>query len=56
MKYVFATGNMKQFYGSVPDYSNVINPSANKVLKAAGSTYISYQTTSIMNFRKSKIR
>jgi hypothetical protein len=50
IRYVFATGNMRQFYGSVPDYSNAINPSANKVLKAVGSTYISYQTISVVNF------
>jgi hypothetical protein len=29
MKYVFATGNMRQFYGSVPEYSNAIKSSAN---------------------------
>ena len=56
MKYVFATGNVRQFYGSVPEYSNAIKSSANKVLKAAGSTYITYQTISVMNFRKSKLR
>jgi len=56
MRYVFAKGNTRQFYGSVPEYSNAIKPSANKVLKADGSTYISYQTISVMNFRKSKFR
>jgi hypothetical protein len=55
-RYMFATGNMRQFYGSVPVYSNAINPSPNRVLKAVGSTYISYQTISVMNFRKSKFR
>jgi hypothetical protein len=56
MKYVFATGNLRHFYGSVPEYSNAIKPSANKVLKAVRKTYISYQTISIVNFGKSKFR
>jgi hypothetical protein len=51
MIYVFVTGNMRQFYGSVLEYSNAIKPTENQVLKADGSTYISYQTISVMNFR-----
>ena len=47
---------MRQFYDSVPEYSNAIKSSANKVLKAVGSTYISYQTISVISFRRSKFR